>query len=150
MLNRRERTLDIETVNECFHNRLYSLETCKYYVHPENVEWTCFEQTCDFEVKSMFGFESLAEEIAMKQYIKNISKGSELIEYYINELKLKGITTLPIWQEPLSVPGAGDSPQKRSLTVSKSIDKNSQFQLEYDYIHRFVFLKKSCFKIKLI
>lgn len=43
-------------------------------VHPENEEWTCYEQTASLDVKSFFGFEGLAEKIAMKQYANGIEK----------------------------------------------------------------------------
>lgn len=43
-------------------------------VHPENSDWTCFEQTASLDIKSFFGFESTVEKIAMKQYSQNISK----------------------------------------------------------------------------
>lgn len=39
----------------------------------------------------------------MKQYIQNISKGKEIIEFYIDELKKDGITNLPRW-----IPHGGD------------------------------------------
>lgn len=53
---------------ECF---LTSLQ-----VHPENEDWTCFEQSASLDIKSFFGFESTVEKIAMKQYTSNIKKVS--------------------------------------------------------------------------
>lgn len=43
-------------------------------VHPENEDWTCFEQSASMDIKSFFGFESTAEKIAMKQYAASIKK----------------------------------------------------------------------------
>lgn len=43
-------------------------------VHPENEDWTCFEQSASLDIKSFFGFESTVEKIAMKQYTSNIKK----------------------------------------------------------------------------
>lgn len=43
-------------------------------VHPENEDWTCFEQSASMDIKSFFGFESTAEKIAMKQYATSIKK----------------------------------------------------------------------------
>ena len=43
-------------------------------MHPENEEWTCFEQTASLDIKSFFGFENAAEKLAMKQYASNIKK----------------------------------------------------------------------------
>ena len=43
-------------------------------VHPENDDWTCFEQTASLDIKSFFGFESTVEKIAMKQYAGSIKK----------------------------------------------------------------------------
>lgn len=50
-------------------------------VHPENEDWTCFEQSASLDIKSFFGFESTVEKIAMKQYTSNIKKVS-LWEFY--------------------------------------------------------------------
>lgn len=43
-------------------------------VHPENEDWTCFEQTASLDIKSFFGFESTAEKIATKLYANSIKK----------------------------------------------------------------------------
>jgi len=43
-------------------------------VHPENSNWTCFEQDASLDVKSFMGFEATIEKIAMKQYTANIKK----------------------------------------------------------------------------
>lgn len=45
-------------------------------VHPENEDWTCFEQSASLDIKSFFGFESTVEKIAMKHYTSNIKKVS--------------------------------------------------------------------------
>lgn len=104
-------------------------------VHPENEDWTCFEQTASLDMKSFFGFESTAEKIAMKQYASSIKKvscvvrhlgsspafgsdlsslcllllplqGKEIIEYYLRELEEEGVTHIPRWTPPV-VPGNG-------------------------------------------
>uniref|UniRef100_A0A3Q4HQK1 PRELI/MSF1 domain-containing protein n=1 Tax=Neolamprologus brichardi TaxID=32507 RepID=A0A3Q4HQK1_NEOBR len=108
-LNRKERTLHIESHNETFSNRVVVHETCCYSVHPENEDWTCFEQTASLDIKSFFGFESTVEKIAMKQYASSIKKGKEIIEYYLKELDDEGITHVPRWSPfshslPLSSP----------------------------------------------
>ncbi|XP_042862265.1 SEC14-like protein 1 isoform X2 [Penaeus japonicus] len=99
-LDRRNRTLHIEAYNESFSSRVTIQENCKYTVHPENSEWTCFEQTASLDVKSFFGFESTVEKIAMKQYSQNISKGKEIIEHFIEVLRKENITDVPRWVEP--------------------------------------------------
>ncbi|KAJ0033407.1 hypothetical protein NQD34_000514 [Periophthalmus magnuspinnatus] len=96
-LNRKERTLHIESHNETFSNRVIIHETCCYSVHPENEDWTCFEQTASLDIKSFFGFESTVEKIAMKQYAGSIKKGKEIIEFYLKELEDEGITHVPRW-----------------------------------------------------
>ncbi|XP_039889323.1 SEC14-like protein 1 isoform X1 [Simochromis diagramma] len=106
-LNRKERTLHIESHNETFSNRVVVHETCCYSVHPENEDWTCFEQTASLDIKSFFGFESTVEKIAMKQYASSIKKGKEIIEYYLKELDDEGITHVPRW-----------SPSSHSLPLS--------------------------------
>eukprot|EP00079_Xenopus_tropicalis_P029747 XP_012825399.1 PREDICTED: SEC14-like protein 5 isoform X1 [Xenopus tropicalis] len=96
-VNWKDRTLLIEAHNETFSSRVLVNETCSYSVHPENEEWTCFEQTASLDIKSFFGFESTVEKIAMKQYTANIKRGKEVIEFYLNELISQGITHLPKW-----------------------------------------------------
>ena len=39
-------------------------EFCLYSVHPENPDWTCFEQSADLDIKSFFGFEGTAEKVS--------------------------------------------------------------------------------------
>nr|XP_033770260.1 SEC14-like protein 5 isoform X2 [Geotrypetes seraphini]XP_033770261.1 SEC14-like protein 5 isoform X2 [Geotrypetes seraphini] len=99
-LNWKDRTLLIEAHNETFNNRVLVHETCSYSVHPENEDWTCFEQSASLDIKSFFGFESTVEKIAMRQYTANIKKGKEVIEYYLNELISQGITHIPGWKPP--------------------------------------------------
>ncbi|CAF3476664.1 unnamed protein product [Rotaria socialis] len=98
-LDRRQRTLRIDAWNESFSSRLIIKEFCHYYVHPENALWTCFEQSASLEIKSFFGFEATVEKMAMKQYSANLSKGKEIIEYYVNELMDQGIKNIPLWNE---------------------------------------------------
>ncbi|KAK7085916.1 hypothetical protein SK128_015886, partial [Halocaridina rubra] len=91
-------------------------------VHPENTDWTCFEQTAALDIKSFFGFESTVEKIAMKQYSQNISKGKEIIEYFIEELRKDGITFVPRWQEPTpkSLPEISISKENKNLEDSET------------------------------
>ncbi|XP_056263358.1 SEC14-like protein 1 isoform X4 [Pseudoliparis swirei] len=100
-LNRRDRTLHIEVHNETFSNRVVVSECCNYTVHPENVDWTCFEQKASLDIKSFFGFESAAEKVAMKQYASSVKKGKEMIEYYLRELEEEGVTSVPRWTPPV-------------------------------------------------
>ncbi|XP_050390161.1 SEC14-like protein 5 [Patella vulgata] len=99
-LDRRNRTLKITAYNESFSSRIIINEHCNYSVHPENSNWTCFEQDASLDIKHFFGFESTVEKIAMKQYTQNIQKGKEVIEFYINELLTEGITHIPPWKGP--------------------------------------------------
>lgn len=46
-------------------------------VHPENEDWTCFEQSASLDIHSFFGFESTLEKMAMKQYTTNVKKVRE-------------------------------------------------------------------------
>uniref|UniRef100_A0AAX7T2Z7 SEC14 like lipid binding 1 n=1 Tax=Astatotilapia calliptera TaxID=8154 RepID=A0AAX7T2Z7_ASTCA len=125
-LNRKERTLHIESHNETFSNRVVVHETCCYSVHPENEDWTCFEQTASLDIKSFFGFESTVEKIAMKQYASSIKKGKEIIEYYLKELDDEGLTHVPRW-----------SPSSHSLPLS-SPTKRQPHKLDADYIKRYL------------
>lgn len=70
-------------------------------MHPENPEWTCFEQDATLEIISFFGFESVVEKIAVKQYGANIKKvephNTQFI-YPFHRFPLKAVTnTAVIW-----------------------------------------------------
>lgn len=93
-LDRRERTLTITAYNESFSSRVGVTEHCYYSVHPDNPDWTCFEQDATLDIKSFFGFEAAIEKLAIKLYLQNIKKGKEVIQYYIDELISEGITYL--------------------------------------------------------
>uniref|UniRef100_A0A8C8GRF6 SEC14-like 1 n=1 Tax=Oncorhynchus tshawytscha TaxID=74940 RepID=A0A8C8GRF6_ONCTS len=105
-LNKRERTLHIESHNETFSNRVIIHELCSYSAHPENEDWTCFEQSASLDIKSFFGFESTVEKIAMKQYASSIKKGKEIIEFYLNQLEEEGISHVPRWTPSLDAPSS--------------------------------------------
>ncbi|XP_024409219.2 SEC14-like protein 5 [Desmodus rotundus] len=116
VLNWKERTLHIEAHNETFASRVVVHENCSYTVHPENEEWTCFEQSASLDIRSFFGFESALEKIAMKQYTANVKRGKEVIEHYLNELISQGTSHIPRWtpapvreEDARSQAGLGDS-----------------------------------------
>lgn len=73
-LDRRNRALKIEAYNESFATRVIIHEVCNYFVHPENPNWTCFDQAASLEIKSFYGFENVVEKLAIKQYSANIAK----------------------------------------------------------------------------
>lgn len=81
-----------------------------FQVHPENPDWTCFEQTASVDIKAFFSVESTIEKLAMKQYSANIAKGKEIIEFFIAELKNEGVTHVPRWVRPENSP---ESPIER-------------------------------------
>ncbi|XP_071330211.1 SEC14-like protein 1 [Trachinotus anak] len=124
-LNRRDRTLHIEVHNETFSNRVIVRECCNYTVHPENEDWTCFEQTASLDIKSFFGFESTAEKIAMKQYAASIKKGKEIIEYYLRELEEEGVTYIPRWTPPVVSGAAGARLKLPPPSTARAIPVNS-------------------------
>ncbi|KAK3604295.1 hypothetical protein CHS0354_011367 [Potamilus streckersoni] len=137
-LNRRTRTLSIDAHNETFSSRININEHCIYYIHPENPSWTCFEQNASLDIKSFFGFESMVEKIAMKQYAANIKKGKEVVEFYINELIGEGTTYIPPWRDPIVKTVEGlveDNPSQdsgmrsRSNSVASNNSQSSQNSL---------------------
>uniref|UniRef100_A0A914Z345 SEC14-like protein 1 n=1 Tax=Panagrolaimus superbus TaxID=310955 RepID=A0A914Z345_9BILA len=126
-LDRRKRTLDIEATNISFASRIAILEKCNYYVHPENKEWTCFEQSASLDVKSFFGFETTVEKLAVKQYAANLAKGKEILEFFIEDLLKSGTTYIPPFQDSDSTRSPGDS----AIDVSKTDDdQHSESQTE--------------------
>lgn len=99
-LDKRKRTLQIDAWNESFQNRVIIKELCLYSVHPENPDWTCFEQSADLDVRNFFGFEGTAEKVAINEYSKNIAKSKDIMEAHIKVLAEEGITHVPIWTPP--------------------------------------------------
>lgn len=99
-LDMRARMLTIEATNETFSSRVEIFEKCRYYAHPENPNWTCFDQTATIDIKNFFGFEHSMEKMGMKQYTQTTLKGKEIIEFFIEELKKEGITHVDRWSDP--------------------------------------------------
>lgn len=146
VLDRRNNVLEIEAYNESFSTRVTVLEKCKYFVHPENPEWTCFEQTASLDIRNFFGFENSMEKLAMKQYAQNIAKGKEIIEHFVNQLRDEGITYVPPWTDTeeilLDQKEPEDEPKELSVTKAPYINeimlKKREMQLSSDYIERYL------------
>lgn len=96
-LDMRARSLNIEATNETYSSRIEIFERCRYYAHPENPDWTCFDQMATLDIKNFFGFEHSIEKMGMKQYTQTTLKGREIIEFFIEELKKDGITHIDRW-----------------------------------------------------
>ncbi|XP_045398489.1 SEC14-like protein 5 [Lemur catta] len=148
VLNWKERTLLIEAHNETFASRVVVHENCSYTVHPENEDWTCFEQSASLDIRSFFGFENALEKIAMKQYTANIKRGKEVIEHYLNELTSQGTSHIPRWtpapgreedacgqagQDPGSL--EADSPSSAPGPALEMVSSDGD-KLDADYIER--------------
>lgn len=79
------------------HTDIDEHENCHFFfflsftlqVHPENPNWTCFEQSASLDVKSFFGFENTLEKIAMKQYTINIKKVKHLFNLFVGQSGFK-------------------------------------------------------------
>lgn len=147
ILDRRNNVLEIEAYNESFSSRVTVIEKCRYFVHPENPEWTCFEQTASLDIRNFFGFENSMEKLAMKQYAQNIAKGKEIIEYFVNQLREEGITYVPPWQDPEEEIGEekGESKEEdkeinndKELFNAENKLQNREMQLSSDYIERYL------------
>ncbi|XP_037958473.1 protein real-time [Teleopsis dalmanni] len=127
-LDMANRTLTIEAVNESFSSRIEIFERCRYYSHPDNPDWTCFDQTATLDIKNFFGFEHSMEKMGLKQYTQTTLKGKEIIEYFIVELKSEGITEVPRWVPSID---ANTSP----VAVKTDIDKSTHdILLDGDFI----------------
>ncbi|KAG7491659.1 hypothetical protein MATL_G00006410 [Megalops atlanticus] len=136
-LNRRERTLHIESHNETFSNRVIIHELCCYSVHPDNEDWTCFEQSASLDIKSFFGFESTVEKIAMKQYASSIKKGKEIID-------ITARPELPV-TPAIAIPAANakDTHSNKDTTslpgsLSEPLTGTPDDKLDADYIKRYL------------
>ncbi|XP_073246331.1 SEC14-like protein 1 isoform X2 [Porites lutea] len=128
-------------------------------VHPDNPEWTCFEQDASLDIKSFFGFEAAVEKLAIKLYLQNIKKGKEVIQYYIDELMSEGITYLPPFENSHGRPRTKSASEAlvanpeqteedgNALPIASSaievadvetLGARSDYKLDDDYIQRFL------------
>ncbi|XP_076672393.1 real-time isoform X2 [Andrena cerasifolii] len=147
VLDKRNCILEIEAFNESFSSRVTVIEKCRYFIHPENSEWTCFEQTASLDIRNFLGFENSMEKFAMKQYAQNIAKGKEIIEYFIDELKQEGIIYVPPWQDPNEdsakdkehdVENESIHSEKEDYAHADSKLQNREMQFSSDYIERYL------------
>ncbi|XP_023938876.2 protein real-time [Bicyclus anynana] len=146
-LDLKSRVLEIEATNETFAARVGVVEKCKYYVHPDNPDWTCFEQRALLDVKNFFGLENTVEKIAMKQYAANIAKGKELIEEFMKEVHAGGVTELSPWsageparnRELRRVVARGAEPlSPRPAAEGKRLSIADPYTLDSEYIKRYL------------
>ena len=72
-------------------------------MHPENSDWTCFEQKAELDIKSFFGFEGTAEKLAVKEYSKSIGKSKDIMEHYIQVNRAKLIRDRCIFSSKFSM-----------------------------------------------
>lgn len=121
------RTLRIEAWNESFENRVEINEYCLYSVHPENPDWTCFEQNAQLNIKNFFGFEGTAEKIAIKEYSKSIEKSKDIMEHFINLLAEQGITVVEQWKKPAEQASPSKEPE-RDAKVENSADSSDHLR----------------------
>lgn len=136
-LDLRARTLNIEAVNETFANRVEIFERCRYYPHPENPDWTCFDQVATLDIKNFFGFENAMEKIGMKQYTQTTLKGKEIMEYFIGELRKEGITHVDRWPEAESKePSELENERSDSFSSRKPSLQEYEGMLDGDYIFK--------------
>lgn len=131
-LDMKERKLTIEAVNETFSSRIKIFEKCRYYVHPENENWTCFDQSANIEITNFFGFEHQMEKVGMKQYTQLTLKGKEIIEHFVNELRDEGITHVERW---IDEEGESDS---EFHDTSEGHDEKELPRLNSDYIKNYL------------
>lgn len=132
-LDWKERKLTIEATNETFSSRIKIFEKCRYYVHPENPDWTCFDQSANIEITNFFGFEHQMEKVGMKQYTQMTLKGKEIIEFFIDQLKDEGITHIDIWHD---IEGSTSKIEIRADDVET--EPKEQQRLDADYIKKYL------------
>ncbi|XP_049694085.1 protein real-time isoform X1 [Helicoverpa armigera] len=145
-LDLKKRVLEIEATNETFASRVGVVEKCKYYVCPDNPDWTCFEQSALLDVKNFFGLENTVEKIAMKQYASNIAKGKELIDVFMKEVHNEGVTKLKPWKkndiaynrELRQAVTRGTEPLSPRLSISdlRKYSDSEQYTMDSEYIKR--------------
>lgn len=137
-LDMKARSLSIEAVNETYSSRIEIFERCRYYAHPENPDWTCFDQIATLDIKNFFGFEHSMEKMGMKQYTQTTLKGKEIIEYFIEELRKEGVTDVDRWplsseNEANDLEGEENGGGSRKPSVSEYVE-----MLDGDYIQKYL------------
>uniref|UniRef100_A0A1B0CA42 Putative phosphatidylinositol transfer protein sec14 n=1 Tax=Lutzomyia longipalpis TaxID=7200 RepID=A0A1B0CA42_LUTLO len=136
-LDMRTRTLNIEATNETFASRIEIFERCRYYAHPENPSWTCFDQSATLDIKNFFGFEHSMEKMGMKQYTQTTLKGKEIIEYFIGQLKQEGISHVPRWPSlDANDADSADAESVKLQTSSSMLKKEDSASLDDEYISK--------------
>lgn len=85
-------------------------------------------------MKSLFGFETTAEKIAVKHYAASIEKGKEIIELYVEKLKEEeNISFIPTYSDSHSHSDDGGKDQNsdlimtsdRLMMTSSDVDRDS-------------------------
>lgn len=143
-LDMHARTLSIEATNETFSTRVEIFEKCRYYAHPDNPNWTCFDQTATLDIKNFFGLEHSMEKWGMKQYTQTILKGKEIIEFFIDELKQEGITHVDKWSDPIGTETPvieetkKESESNQTPTIVVDQEKSLSEFLDADYILKYL------------
>lgn len=155
-IDRRQRTLAINAYNESYSSRVIIMENCYYSVHPDNPNWTCFEQDATLDVKAFFGFEAVVEKLMIKLYLANIQKGKEIIQYYIEELIEGGIAELPRFEDSIGKPRtkclneplnngegptivrASESEEDDEVVEGAAYIQPPEHKIDDEYIHRYL------------
>ena len=123
-----------------------------FSVHPENPDWTCFEQSAELDIKNFFGFEGTAEKLAIKEYSKSIEKSKDIMEHFIKLLADQGVTHVPIWEPKEGAEEAAEEAEKptgdklrrkssakgRDLEQGMAENTDPASKLDQDYIQMFL------------
>lgn len=132
-LDMKERKLIIEATNETFSSKIKIFEKCRYYVHPENPDWTCFDQSAQIEITNFFGFEHQMEKFGMKQYTQMTLKGKEIIEFFIDELKAEDITHVDLYKDGDGIECYDEGGRREEVEVEYKDER-----LNADYIKKYL------------
>mmetsp|Transcript_44081 Transcript_44081/g.71775 ORF Transcript_44081/g.71775 Transcript_44081/m.71775 type:complete len:290 (-) Transcript_44081:313-1182(-) len=87
-INKTERSLRIETINETFSGRVKMGDTTIYrqYVGANGEDWTLFEQTAFLSLPSIFGLQSQLESFCIKTFSKNSEKAREVDLIFLEQV----------------------------------------------------------------
>eukprot|EP00474_Spongospora_subterranea_P001320 CRZ01778.1 hypothetical protein [Spongospora subterranea] len=92
-INYSARTLKIRITNDDFRHIAVVEESNCFRVHPENDQWTEYEQVSRLTIRSLLGMQSQVEGIVMKSYSENYEAGRSVDNEFIQ--KLLGAGHLP-------------------------------------------------------
>ncbi|SPQ97810.1 unnamed protein product (mitochondrion) [Plasmodiophora brassicae] len=89
-LNYKDRTMRIQITNDEYRQVAVVEETNCFRVHPDNDQWTEYEQVSRLTIRSLLGMQSQVEGIVMRSYSEQYEAGRQVDNDFIQQLLALG------------------------------------------------------------